>query len=57
MSNDNGQKSILEQIFERMIIILENKEEFNNDLINKLKDSIEKNLFNNQKEIIDALKG
>ena len=56
MLNDNNQKSILDQIFGEMFIILENNNEFSERIINRLKDTIEKNLFKNQKEIVDSLK-
>ena len=56
MLNDNNQKSILDQIFDEMFITLENNNEFSDGIINRLKDTIEKNLFKNQKDIENALK-
>jgi len=56
MLNDNNQKSILDQIFDEMFITLENNNEFSERIINRLKDTIEKNLFKNQKDIENALK-
>ncbi len=57
MLNNNGQKSILDQIFDEMLKILENDSEFSAKLINRLKDTVKKNFFKNQKDIENALKG
>lgn len=57
MLNNNGQKSILDQIFDEMLKILENDSEFSEKLINRLKVTVKKNFFKNQKDIENALKG
>jgi len=56
MLNDHNQKSILDQIIDKMFIILENNNEFSENLINKLKEIYEKNFFKSQKDIENTLK-
>ena len=56
MLKKNNQKSILEQIFDEMFIVLEKRNEFTETLIKNLKDIVEKNFFKNQKDIENALK-
>lgn len=56
MLKNNNQKSIIEQIFDEMFIMLEKSNEFTETSIKNLKDIVEKNFFKNQKEIENALK-
>lgn len=56
MLKNNNQKSIIEQIFDEMFIILEKSNEFTETSIKNLKDIVEKNFFKNQKDIENALK-
>ena len=56
MLNDHNQKSILDQIIDKMFIILENNNEFSEYLINNLKEIYEKNFFKSQKDIENTLK-
>lgn len=56
MLKNNNQKSIIEQIFDEMFIILEKSNEFTEASIKNLKYIIEKNFFKNQKDIENALK-
>jgi len=57
MLNDHNQKSILDQIFDEMFIILEDNNEFSENLINRLKEILEKNFFKSQKDIENTLNG
>ena len=56
MLKNNNQKSIIEQIFDEMFIVLEKSNEFTETSIKNLKDIVEKNFFKNQKDIENALK-
>ena len=56
MLKNNNQKSIIEQIFDEMFIVLEKNNEFSETSIKNLKDIVEKNFFKNQKDIENALK-
>ncbi len=56
MLKKNNQKSIREQIFDEMFIVLEKNNEFTETSIKNLKDIVEKNFFKNQKDIENALK-
>jgi len=56
MLKKNNQKSILEQIFDEMFIVLEKNNEFTETSIMNLKEIVENNFFKNQKDIENALK-
>lgn len=56
MLKKNNQKSIIEQIFDEMFIMLEKSNDFPESSIKNLKDIVEKNFFKNQKDIENALK-